>query len=140
MASGYPDFEGQKSKLFTVADWAAVEATDKNINGGGLVAKSFGQDQDVSYTVPAGTTLYITQIYCSNRPAAAADGDKNQIGDLSLLIAGLYYIEGIGFNGGTFAVLTKPAVATAGQAVIIRGKNLANHNTKIYGGLSGYEI
>ena len=140
MASGYPDFEGGKSKLFTVAEWAALEATDKNFSASGEDV-AFGLDAGLVYTVPAGKKLYITQIACSLSAYLEADGDNNQICRLYLWNeTDDEYTAIIGGNGGAMMVFNKPIVFEAGIIVWIFVTQKANHNCDVWLFGSGYEV
>lgn len=139
MASGYPDFEGQKSKLFTVADWAAVLATDKELNFyvNDVIYGNYGY---LDYTVPAGKTLYVTEISFLMYASDEADADNNQIGVVSLKNQTDTTYHGlVGGNGGGYLHLSKPAVFTAGKVVRLLVWNNANHTCNVEGYAGGYE-
>ena len=142
MARGYPDFEGGKAGLYSIADWTAKEATDKNFFSSAL-SKTYGQVDEESYTVPAGKTLYITQFYCYAIASNVADGDNNQICGASLYRSNpapqSTYAHLAG-NGGGAVALPKPAVFTAGETMIMAVASYANHTCNIGVGASGYEL
>ncbi len=140
MARGYPDYEGDKSKLFTVADWAAIEATDKNFEA--LLAGAVYADQAiVLYTVPPGRTLYITQFGFSSYASVAADGDNNQICRGLIynltLFANLWVTSG---NGGDGLMFPKPLVVEAGHQVGFYSGNFSNHTCVLQVAAGGYEV
>ena len=140
MASGYPDFEGDKSKLFTVADWAAVEANDKTL-GVTSANKGNGTTVQATYTVPAGKTLFITQFGFAVYATNAADADNNQIcrGAITNVTTGVVNAS-MGGNGGGGMSLTKPMVLTEGQQLALSVANESNHNCDLQAVCSGYEI
>ena len=140
MARGYPDFEGQKSKLFTVADWAAVEATDKNLYGFGN-DKAFAGSASVSYAVSVGKAFYIATVNIHSHATAVANADLNQIVD------GLVWdntdgttLARLGGNGGASVSYVKPIVIPSGHTVIFYVYNWANHNCNINITALGYEV
>jgi len=135
----YPDYEGGKSKLFTAADWAAVEATDLNFGGVSIVAVAYGAGFVVNYTPPAGRIFYITQFACSNRADLAADGDNNQICFGQLQVGGALVLLS-GGNGGFVYPITKPIVVGPLILVAAGVVNYANHNTHVGVSFGGYLI
>lgn len=140
MASGYPDYEGDKSKLFTVADWSAVEGIDKNFYGVAATA-AFGNFELTQYTIPAGKTLYVTMMSFANHASVAANADLNQMckGRLVEGIGGTTKIDE-GGNGGGAIALNKPIVFTAGQRLDAYCYNESNHACWSHISVGGYEI
>jgi len=138
--SDYPDYQGEKSKLFTTADWAAVEATDQNFTAIG-VNLGFAFGALVAYVVPAGRTLYITQVGFVSHATVAADGDNNQIAFASILdlTTGIPLFRQ-GGNGGGAVALNKPLVIPGGNTVNIYVTTYANHNVDIIVHAGGYLI
>ncbi len=137
---GYPDFEGQKTRLWTIADWAAVEAYDQNFTAI-AVNLGFAFGVLVAYVVPAGQTLYITQIGFVSHASAAADGDNNQIAFASVLnlTTGIQLFRQ-GGNGGGAIALNKPLVIPGGDTVNIYATTYANHNVDLIIHAGGYLI
>lgn len=140
MVSGYPDYEGQKSRLFTVADWAAVEATDINL-WGAAVNQARGGFAFIAYVVPAGQTLYVVMFTGASYANLAASGDLNQIcyGWLLDFTTGVPYCYQ-GGNGGFSAPLTKPVVIPGPDLLQARCYNQANHNCDLTVYVGGYLI
>ncbi|GAH49069.1 unnamed protein product [marine sediment metagenome] len=140
MARGYPDFEGDKSSIYSEASWAAKEANDKNFISWLANQATFG-NTDIAYVVPAGKTLYITQISFMCHAFLAANCDLNQFcwAFIQESIGGAfkYYQGGNGGGGQTF---TKPLVFIAGQALLGRIQNATNHNATIAISIGGYEL
>ena len=138
MASGYPDFEGSKSKLYTVAEWAAKEGTDKNW----LIADAvtaYGEYVSTTYNVPAGKTLYITHASFSIYAIAAADADNNSIAYAQIQDTTAGVVEwSQGGNGGGYASFTKPIVIEAGHQFYCSVINYSNHNCCIGLMVAGY--
>lgn len=143
MARGYPDFEGQKQKVYLVPEWAAKEGTDKNfvVIPGTLAA--FGDADTSDYTVPAGKTLIINDLGLSGHAAVAANAELNQIVEAQLMqFVGVAYVqrEVIGGNGGGSLHLTKPRSFVAGTKVRLRVINWSNHGLDPIATMSGYEF
>ncbi|NVM22282.1 MAG: hypothetical protein HWN68_10945 [Desulfobacterales bacterium] len=140
MVSGYPDWEGEKSKLYTGADWAAVEAYDVNLTiAGGPVG--YGLAATLVYVVPAGQTLYISQVSFACYASVAANADNNQMAVVQILDAttgALLYREG--GNGGAGQVFSKPLVIPGGNTLNLIIACLANHNCMLVAHAGGYLI
>ena len=138
MARGYPDFEGGKVNLQTIAEWAAKEGVDKNFYAvGANKARGFGAS--VTYRVPAGKALYITHFSFSNYAFVAADSDNNSIGYAYITDLALPDYQ-VGGNGGGSMVLPKPFVIAAGADFIGVVRNQANHNCNTEITVGGYEV
>jgi hypothetical protein len=140
VADDYPDFEGGKSKLFTVADWAALEATDKTFT---LAADGygFGDSAYVLYTPDAGKTFYVTDFSILVVASEAADGDKPQ------MCAGQIYdatddkvLWRQGGNGGIGQSFNIPIAVDGGHEVRFYALVYANHSCQIGISAKGYEI
>lgn len=138
MASGYPDFEGPKVKVYLTPEWAAKEGTDKNLNGSAS-AVSFGAGKWIYYAVPAGKTLYVTSVQAGAYADAAADGDSNQICLLSVARGGASIAWGVG-NGGVVLPLSKPIVLDAGEVFWLGCHSYANHDVDVVVSAQGYEV
>lgn len=137
MAHGYPDFEGDKRGLYLQPAWAAVEGTDKNLTvvGGNVVP---GGNITLVYNVPAGKTLYITDLHAaSSASTLAADGELNQI--IYAVLTSVTIRFRAGGNGGFAQALSKPTVFVAGSIVAFQIFNVSGHNCSLSGGMMGYE-
>lgn len=136
----YPDYEGGKSRLLTVADWAAIEAYDVNLYGFGAgIAISVGIS--VAYAVPAGRILYITNFAFSSIAVANADKDNNQIciGRLEdVTVPTVFWYQG--GNGGGGLTFPKPIVIPALHTLRAYVYNYANHICNIDVVAGGYLI
>jgi len=139
VASGYPDYEGNKSKTYTVADWAAKEGTSLNKGGVHINDMVFGEYISEAYTVPTGKVFYITQFYFSSRAVNAADGDKSQMCFGQLQVAGFIKLFKGGNGGGSISPIT-PIPVVAGVEVIGNCVCYANHAVKLGVGYGGYEV
>jgi hypothetical protein len=140
MTRGYPDFEGNKWALYLIDQFAAKTGVDKTMSASEVnQARDFGPV--ITYTVPAGKTLYITQLSGSARSTAAADAEK------------IHAIQGILFDSGTFdqylnpggqsgftVALPQPIVFNAGHTLLYTVVNGSNHNVDIQITLGGYEV
>lgn len=138
MARGYPDYEGGKSKTFTVAEWAAFEGTDRNfydvannVVPGGVVVEA--------YVVPAGVTLVITQFSFMSNAAAIDDRDNNQMCEGIITDSVDGNLVRIGGNGGGSENFAKPLEILAGRAVTFWAVNNANHNCNLTVCAQAYE-
>ena len=133
MASGYPDYEGGKRKVYLVPAWAAEEGLDKNVVGTSALTASGFMATTAQYTVPAGKTLYITD--------AGLGVTGGVVAEVQWYI---YFDETIKtINGGvqgSIVAFTKPLVATAGTVVSVRGKHVSADNQFLMGYLGGYEV
>ncbi len=140
MAKGYPDFEGGKVKLFTVADWAALEATDKTFEKG-FRAQDPGDIGTLSYAVPSGVTLYITYFAIAMFASLTADGDNNQICKGSIRNStDVVDFAIIGGNGGAIILFNKPVVVEGGDTIAFDVTNYSNHIGETFVSAGGYEI
>ncbi len=139
MASGYPDFEGDKQKVYLAPEWAAKETKDKNIDKWGTLAvDGFTY---ATYAVPTGKTVFITGMAFSAYGTDIIDRDLPQIAVVSLWISsGTHPDAEIGGNGGGSIVFAKPMVATAGQIIWLYIYNRAGHGLTINGQWWGYEV
>lgn len=138
MASGYPDYEGTKSKLFTVSDWAAVRATDKNFTGT-AVNKTRGTGVISAYAVPTGSTLYITGASFDIYSNAAADYDHFLHGQIGLK-SGATYLCRLGGIGGKAISFDKPLVIAGGTNFNIEITTQANVACNLGYSVWGYEL
>lgn len=139
MTSGYPDFEGDKSAVFSKADWAALMGIDKDFSGIGT-DKAFNASTLVTYTVPAGKKLYIVQASIGIFASAVANADNNQFGYLYLYNATTAAnLAFVGVNGGGSLMFPKPIALTALQVFRLYGVSKANHDVDIYISASGWE-
>jgi hypothetical protein len=140
MARGYPDFEGGKQRVYLVPEWAAKEAKDKSFSALLLNAAS-GLFTFVTYVVPAGKTLYITQLSAFIVGAAAADQDKPHSAIVEAAESGAptYYWRQ-GCDTGLGVSLSKPIVFKAGETAWFGITNWANHICHISVLAAGYEV
>lgn len=140
MTRGYPDYEGGKSKLYTVDEWAAFEGIDKNLFLT-AVNKASGILTTGTYIVPSGKTLYVSGLGFSLVASEADDRDNNQIGYALLsgtLLVTKYSV--VGGNGGGMAIFDKPIVIASGYTLNYSLANYANHNCDGYLSVWGYEL
>lgn len=140
MASGYPDGEGRKSKVWLKPEWSAVDATDKNFyKFTNNIAVAGSNDDD--YAVPAGVTLYIVFLAVHGFATNAADKDLMQICDVRLLIAvPLELLAVVGGNGGAQTLFSKPVPIEGGLTARFSVDNRSNHAMSIGYTALGYEV
>jgi hypothetical protein len=135
-----PDGMGLTADLMTRADFATLEARDKEMNfiDTGL---TFGVASFLDYTVPAGKTFYVTNFGFAIYASAAADGDNNQFGSCDLKNqTDTTYHGTFGGNGGGAITLPKPIKFTAGKVVRFQIWSYANHDVDVEGYVGGYEV
>jgi hypothetical protein len=138
MSKGYPDYEGDKQRVYLVPEWAAKEAVDKNM---------YEADSNVpidtgstfAYTVPTGKTLYIVNYAITAHAYDSANRDHNQfiIGSISDNDDIIATIEG---NGGAVVTYSKPLAITTGHHIDVTAYNCADHNQNISQSLEAYEV
>lgn len=140
MASGYPDYEGGKSKIYSVGEWAVLNGDDVHVwDNDGPIAS--GNGVLISHTTTAGKVFYVVRVsawwYASN----AADRDLNQIGGLiawNSTVAGAYVFGG--GHGGVTILLTPAIPVPANQTYNAQALNRGNHNMEIAVSMTGYEV
>lgn len=140
MAHGYPDFEGDKSGLYLMPEWAAFEAIDINLSA--FVANrpwNFTLTSD--YVVTAGRTLYITSASCKLSATLQADADNNHFFSYTLqnTTTGII-LAYLGGNGGGQLIFPKPITIPAGETYRMALTIMANHNCNPAVASRGYEI
>ena len=139
MARGRPDFSPTAVDVILRPEWAAVEATDKNLGAFGS-SLAWEAGISVNYAVPAGKTLYITQLSGHSYAQAAADADLNQMMGIGITYGGppvtLWYAGG---NGGSGMAFPKPLVLSAGETMHLFGVSFANHEVSMDIVACGYE-
>ena len=133
--SDVPDGQGLNYGLLMAAEWAAREADDKDLVGAANVAATW-EDTILTYTVPAGKTLYITAWGCYIRVLNTA-----VIGRLRKTVGAVITNHGLsGGMGGFSVVLNKPVVYGAGDVLSILAWNLTAAGASIWAFATGYEL
>lgn len=136
--AGALGFEPQAQGLLLMPEWSAKKGTDKDLYASQILTPGTGVS--VTYVIPTGKCLFITQISVSLFAAVVAtDGEKNQIVRGYVTVDGDYKVD-IGGNGGAGMSMSKPSVATAGQTIVGMVENWSYHVA--YGSISinGYEV
>lgn len=140
MASGYPDFEGQKQKIYLTPEWATLAAKDKLFNGQAL-AESYKGALTVTYAVPSGKTLYLTFFGFNCMANAVANGDLNQ---MALARVAVITVQNVlfrfGGNGGNAAIFNTPIEIEGGDALYLQVISYANHDVDLELTAGGYEV
>jgi hypothetical protein len=139
MASGYPDYEGGKQRVYLAPEWAAKEAVDKSFYATRAGA-TFGQAPVLaSWTVTTGKTLYICGLAFSIYASAVANADLPQIGQAYIMdgTSGDIYAT-IGGNGGGSAIFSKPVVIPGDHSFAFPVVCQANHACDINVTVWGY--
>jgi hypothetical protein len=144
MTRGYPDYEGEKQKVYLTPEWAALLGVDKNFDLSATLM-AFGDHTEGVYAVPVGKTLYICGISGASTASAAADGDK----EAHLLLRLIHnpsgggattYLFYMGGNGGAGLTFPKPIVIEGNYTVEYRIFNMSNYNCTLSLTLWGYEL
>ncbi len=135
-----PDFYAGGADVALRPEWAAIEGIDKNMYAWEN-DKAFGEVAEVIYTVPAGKTLYVTDIGWASWAEVAANGDLPQMSHALIYNntdgGGLWQQGG---NGGGSHAFSKPQVCEASHEYWFRVLNRANHNCRLAIHISGYEV
>ncbi len=140
MTAGYPDYEGDKRGLYLQPQWAALRGTDKSFRKSGA-ALIWGNSVVETYAVPAGKTLYITDIAGAGYASGVGDAELNQI--IRVYVAellGLGIIFDMGGNGGVTHSFAKPIVVRGGYTAQFSVSNFSNHGMIVQVFASGYEV
>lgn len=140
MASGYPDYEGGKRRVYSTADWAADVGVDKSFTATDT-SMAFEETVEASHLVPAGKTFYVVHCSFNIRANAAANANSQSLGLVYLSIdgvAGFPFLDG--GNGGGSSILSPPVVVEAGQTVRLLGLCAANQDSRMNVTMSGYEV
>ncbi|MBA7570879.1 hypothetical protein ES708_12635 [subsurface metagenome] len=134
------DIKTQSVGIYSQSEWAAKQGTDWNkcFGGGNKATGTFAKE---SYTVPAGKKLMITGLTFSIFASAAADRDKNQMGQATLqnTTTGAILVD-IGGNGGGCGIMSKPIPIPANNTVEYAVYNWANHNCDLGLSVWGYLV
>ena len=138
MAHGYPDWEGGKSGLYLMPEWAAREGNDRRFRAADT-NKAFGEFASDTHVVDAGKTLYIVFLSFSIAIDAAADYDHFAHAIVSLRVNGIRRIETGGDTGGGFPI-SPPVVVLAGETLESIIFNNSNINCTLELIVLGYEI
>ncbi len=131
MAHGYPDFEGDKSGLYLKPEWAAKEGQDKQLTGS-TASLGTGYSTILSYAVPTGKVLRITELACShieiNNSAAYVKilSDSNELYEMV-------------FRWSHEKSLSVPFSFAAGEVLTLQGKQYGNAPS-YFANLVGYEV
>lgn len=140
MARGYPDWEGGKSRVYSGADWAAIEGIDKNFYAGNLLA-GWADSAIETYNVPSGKALYICGVACLIVPLLVADVDATIRCWFKLEegITGTYRLQESSY-GGNSIVLPKPLVWIGDEQFKATIFSMSNVTVAITLNAWGYEI
>lgn len=140
MTEGYPDHKGNKSGVYSRAQWAVEQGVDfvYYITAANIAPRN---GWSYSFVVQPGDTAFVTEMGFSIFATNAADAEKNQIGEAMLLDVGAGTYWGIiGGNGGGNIPFTQPKSFVAGTTVRLWIYNLSNHNCDLEGFMAGYAV
>ena len=134
------DITAQSVGIHSEAEWAASKGDSMDFC---LVGNNKGTGATISgsHTVPANKKYYICGISFRVNAYTSADGDKNQMGEVTLqdLNTGKLLLQ-MGGNGGNAITFPKPILIPGGHKVEWVLWNWANHNCDLGISLWGYEI
>lgn len=140
MPTDYPDFEGGKQALYLTPAWAALVGNEKHL-GGSQTNRAWSEYASFSYTVPAGKTLYVTEISWEISAYIEEDADNNQFGSVWIWNHDTLNWDWYqGSNGGDGVVFAIPKVYEAGVQITIYCYCLANHACSVAVNMSGFEV
>ncbi len=140
MASGYPDFEGDKSGLRLQSNWREFGGKRKVLTGV-KVSATFKQSAVILYVVPSGLTLYVTTLSIACIASVAADGDNNQFCFVELSAPSVLDKQvSAGLNGGGIFPLGQEIKVAAGETLFATLYSYANHNVDLALTIRGYQI
>jgi len=128
----------QNVGVYLQPEWAALQGIDKNFIGI-ATNKAWEESVEVTYTVPAGKTLYITSVGGSSYASAQANADLNQICRIGLAF-GIITLCQLGGNSGCGLTFSKPYSIAGGQTMSLWIVNEANHITNLRVFANGYEV
>ena len=140
------EFAAQSIGAYLQPEWAAFQGLDKNFQAEAL-SRAWNQAASITYRIPLGKCLYITDVSCSIVPNAATDFDHQFpfimcILDVWNSIGGNYHLQ-VGGNGGMSQSFHKPIAIeaqTAHHDVDMRMVSYANVTVDLRLVCMGYEI
>jgi len=138
VASGYPDYEGGKQRVYLVQQWAVEGALDKSFSGTGANL-TWGMGISVLYNVPAAKKLVIVSMALSVKATAQANADLPHHVSAILSIGGTEKTR-IGTDAGGHWNFDEPYEGAAGQLVEFDGNVEANHAVDITLSVQAYEV
>jgi len=136
----YPDFEGQKSGIYSIADWAAHEGKEKFFEVTDSPVLPWNA-MVLDYAVPAGKKLYILGGSWGTFAAAVANYDHFlwiwvNIYDLT---TGNKNVMQVSLGGGNI-VLKVPAIIPANHTLRLFAQNMSNVGVWLAMNAWGYEL
>lgn len=127
------DIEAQSIGVYMQPDWNTKEGDSKAWSLTATIREP-GEYVTVTYEVPTGKTLYITDSMCCSYTTNATHADKPHIVEMNQTG---YYLGG---NGGCHLAFKTPLKINAGSSMTFYAYNRAAHNAFIYASIRGYEI
>ena len=133
-----PEESAKHGGLWSIGEWAAKAGVDKNISGYVSGAALNTGAYVITYTVPAGRVLYVSQF------SAIAYLGANQTASIgmraTLEVPGAIVVCSIGGENGAAYPLVKPMKATAAQTVRLFVEGFSASTGVKYGTINGYEV
>jgi len=119
-------------------EWAP-QFTQHKVFVNGQPNQTFAGYVDLSYIVPEGKALYITNVSFSVQASAAADADKLHHADLTIIGADSYILY-LGGEGGGAVSLATPLRIAATKTMLITLQCWSNHACDLIFSVGGYEL
>jgi hypothetical protein len=134
-----PDGKGLIYNLLTAAEWSTRTGEYKSFvataNG-----KTFGQNVETGYIVPAGKVLYINHADGRGMASVAANADLPQMLNVYISCAGTGPSWTRGGDGGAGADFSQSLVYVAGDILKFGIECRANHAMDLRAYWHGYEV
>ena len=124
--------------IYLQPEWAAKTGIDKNFACENDNA-AWAEVAYVSYSVPAGKTLFLSGLSFQTQVLTNTDYDHFLYVQIAVTVAGTTIVTFAGLGGGSLT-FPKPIVADATEEVILLVVNRANLSCKISATMWGYEI
>ena len=138
--SDRPDFSPTAVDVVLRPEWQTVLGVDKSFRAVGAVASPPGFVY-LDYTVPAGKTLYITDVGFSAITSVLADADLNTNCSVMLYDNTLVEVDDeVGGNYGGGKSYSVPHVFAAGTQFELRAYNKSGHAMTVSATARGYEL
>ena len=130
----------QNVGVYLQPDWAAKTGIDKDFSAFAS-NQGWGGLAEINYNVPAGKTLFVTDVSCYLVAHLAADYNtqKHLRAYVRNFTTGAYVVV-LGGNGGAAIALSKPKVFLAGQRLYAIIMNHSNVGCELGITVGGYEI
>lgn len=138
MSSGYPDYEGQKQRVYLTPDWAALVGKEK-IFASAEGPYTWGQSISLTYLVPTGKALYIWDAEASSHASTSTDYDHHLYVQLVMNNGSGWSVSRQGLASAK-SVSAGPLVVDAGETFTAAAYNWANVAVELTLSIWAYEV